>query len=88
MSATPNLRPQAELCIRGFTGGFLTAAEVIKWTDEVIVEAAKTEDWMLDLSTSGEDDRMGALHHLQAVRGEVDEAALILDPTGGFRTLH
>ena len=42
MSATPNLRPQAEFCIRGFTEGFLTAAEVIKWTDEVIVEAAKT----------------------------------------------
>ena len=43
---------------------------------------------MLDLSTSGEDDRMGVLHHLQAVRREVDETALILDPTGGFRTLH
>ena len=88
MSATPNLRPQAEFCIRGLTEGFLTAAEVIKWTDEVIVEAAKTEDWMLDLSTSGEDDRMGVLHHLQAVRREVDETALILDTTGGFRTLH
>jgi hypothetical protein len=43
---------------------------------------------MLDLSILGEDDRMGVLHHLQAVRGEVDEAALILEPTGGFRTLH
>ncbi len=76
MSTTPNLRTYAEFYIRGLTEGFITAAEVIKWADEVIVAEAKTEDWMLDISTSGEDDRMGVLHHLHAVRGEVDEAAL------------
>jgi hypothetical protein len=76
MSNPPNLRTQAEFYIRGLTGGFVTAAEVIKWADEVIVAASKTEDWMLDISTANEDDRMGVLHHLHAVQGQVDEAAL------------
>lgn len=76
MSSSPDLRTQAEFFIRGLTEGFVDAAEVIKWTDEVIVAAAKTEDWMLDISTSSEDDRMGVLHHLHAVKGEVNEAAL------------
>ena len=74
--STPNNRTLAEYYIRGLTEGFLTAADVIKWADEVIVAAPKTEDWMLDISTSSEDDRMGVLHHLHAVKGEVDEAAL------------
>lgn len=76
MSNPPNLRTQAEFYIRGLTEGFVTATEVIKWADEVIVAAAKTEDWMLDISTANEDDRMGVLHHLHAVQGQVDEAAL------------
>jgi hypothetical protein len=76
MSNPPNLRTQAEFYIRGLTEGFVTAADVIKWADEVIVAAAKTEDWMLDISTANEDDRMGVLHHLHAVQGQVDEAAL------------
>jgi hypothetical protein len=76
MSTTPNYRTLAEFYIRGITEGFVTAAEVIKWSDEVIVEAPKTEDWMLEISSSSEDDRMGVLHHLHAVKGEVDEAAL------------
>lgn len=76
MSTAPNLRTLAEFYIRGLTEGFITAAEVIKWADEVIVAAPKTEDWMLDISTSSEDDRMGVLHHLHAVKGEVDETAL------------
>ena len=66
----------AEYYIRGLTEGFVTAADVIRWADEVIVSASKTEDWMLDISTSGEDDRMGVLHHLHAVQGEIDQAAL------------
>lgn len=66
----------AEYYIRGLTEGFVTAADVIRWVDEVIVAAPKTEDWMLDISTSSEDDRMGVLHHLHAVQGEVDQAAL------------
>ncbi len=76
MSTTPNLRTFAEFYIRGLTEGFVTAAEVIAWADEVIVAAAKTEDWMIEISTAGPEDRMGVLHHLHAVQGEVDEAAL------------
>lgn len=66
----------AEYYIRGLTEGFLTAADVIAWADEVIVASAKTEDWMLDISTANTEDRMGVLHHLHAVQGEVDQAAL------------
>ncbi|MEN9841328.1 MAG: hypothetical protein RL376_1128 [Verrucomicrobiota bacterium] len=76
MSTAPNLRTLAEYYIRGLTQGFITAAEVIAWADEVIVAAAKTEDWMLDISTASPEDRMGVLHHLHAVQGTVDEAAL------------
>jgi len=76
MSNSANNRTLAEYYIRGLTEGFVTAAEVIKWADDVIVAASKTEDWMLDVSTSSEDDRMGVLHHLHAVTGTVDEAAL------------
>jgi hypothetical protein len=76
MSSTPNHRTLAEFYIRGITQGFVTAAEVIQWSDEVIVIAPKTEDWMLEISSANADDRMGVLHHLHAVQGEVDEAAL------------
>lgn len=76
MATTPDVRTLAEFYIRGLTQGFVTAAEVIKWADEVIVAAPKTEDWMLDISTSNEDDRMGVLHHLHAVPGTVNEEAL------------
>jgi hypothetical protein len=76
MSTDSNNRTLAEFYIRGLTEGFVTAAEVIKWADEVIVASPKTEDWMLDISTSGEDDRMGVLHHLHAVQGEVNQAEL------------
>ncbi len=76
MSSTPNHRTLAEFYIRGITQGFVTAAEVIKWSDEVIVAAPKTEDWMLEISSANAEDRMGVLHHLHAVQGEVDEAAL------------
>jgi len=76
MPAAPNHRTMAEYYIRGLTEGFVTAAEVIRWSDEVVVASPKTEDWMLDISTASEDDRMGVLHHLHAVQGEVDQAAL------------
>lgn len=76
MSTTPNLRTYAEYYIRGLTEGRIDASEVIAWADEVIVAEAKTEDWMLDISTSSADDRMGVLHHLHAVKGEVNEAEL------------
>ncbi len=76
MSTTANNRTLAEFYIKGLTEGFIEAAEVIAWADEVIVAAAKTEDWMLDISTCGPDDRMDVLHHLHAVKGDLDEAAL------------
>lgn len=76
MSTTANHRTLAEFYIKGLTEGFIDAAEVIAWADEVIVAAAKTEDWMLDISTCGPDDRMDVLHHLHAVKGDIDEAAL------------
>ncbi|MCF7687675.1 MAG: hypothetical protein K9N01_05175 [Cephaloticoccus sp.] len=76
MSTTPNLRTYAEYYIKGLTEGFVTAAEVIAWADQVIVAEAKTEDWMLDISTSDAEDRMGVLHHLHAVKGEIDATAL------------
>jgi len=76
MSTKPNNRTLAEFYIRGLTEGFITAAEVIAWADEVIVAADKTEDWMLDISTAGPEDRMAVLHHLHAVQGVVDEAEL------------
>lgn len=66
----------AEYFIRGLTEGSATAAEVIAWADEVIVAAAKTEDWMLDISTANADDRMGVLHHLHAVKGDIQPEAL------------
>ncbi len=76
MESTPNPKTMAEYYIRGLTEGFITAAEVIRWADEIIVAAPKTEDWMLDISTAGAEDRMAVLHHLHAVQGEVDPAAL------------
>ena len=76
MEDTPNTRTMAEYFIRGLTEGSVDPAQVITWADEVIVAAPKTEDWMLDISTANSDDRMGILHHLHAVQGEVNEAAL------------
>jgi len=76
MEATPNTRTMAEYYIRGLTEGFIEPSQVIAWADEVIVAAPKTEDWMLDISTANAGDRMGVLHHLHAVQGEIDQPAL------------
>jgi hypothetical protein len=77
MATVPNHRTMAEYFIRGLTQGMIDAAEVIAWADVVIVDAPKTEDWMLEISSSSPEDRMGVLHHLHAVQGEVDEAAVV-----------
>ncbi len=69
-------RTMAEFYIRGITEGFIEATEVIAWADEVIVAAPRTEDWMLEISTCGPGDRMAVLHHLHAVKGEINTAAL------------
>lgn len=76
METPANHRTMAEYYIRGITEGFITAAEVIAWSDEVIVAAAKTEDWMLEISSANAEDRMGVLHHLHAVQGEIQEDLL------------
>lgn len=76
METPPNHRTMAEYYIRGITEGFIMAAEVIAWSDEVIVAAAKTEDWMLEISSANAEDRMGVLHHLHAVQGEIQEDVL------------
>lgn len=76
METTPNHRTMAEYFIRGLTEGFVTAAQVIAWSDEIIAVAPKTEDWMVEISSSSPEDRMGVLHQLHEVKGEVDAAAL------------
>jgi hypothetical protein len=71
-----NYRTQAEFFIQGITKGFVEASEVIAWCDEVVAVAPKTEDWMLEISSSGPDDRMSILSQLNTVKGEVDPAEL------------
>jgi len=71
-----NYRTKAEFFIQGITQGFVEASEVIAWSDEVVTTAAKPEDWMLEISSCGPDDRMVVLSHLNTIKGEVDEAAL------------
>jgi hypothetical protein len=79
-----NYRTKAEYFIQGITKGFVEATEVIAWADEVIVAAPKTEDWMIEISTCGPDDRMKVLSHLNTVKGEVDpvELAALLKAKG------
>ena len=69
-------RTKAEYFIRGITDGFVEASEVIAWSDEVIVDADPTMDWMVEISSSGPDDRLSILSHLNTIKGTVDEAAL------------
>ena len=76
METPANHRTMAEYFIRGITEGFVTAAEVIAWSDEIVVASPKTEDWMLEISSASPDDRMGVLHHLHAVQGEVQPEVL------------
>lgn len=76
MSNPANYRTMAEYFIRGIADGSVTAAQVIAWTDEVIVVAPKTENWMLDISSSNPDDHTGVLHHLHAVQGDVQADVL------------
>lgn len=76
MDTPANHRTMAEYFIKGITDGSVTAAEVIAWADEVVVAAAKTEDWMIEISSSSAEDRMGVLHHLHAVQGEIQPDVL------------
>jgi len=67
---------KAEFYKQGLLKGSIEASEVIGWADEVIVEAPKTEDWMLEISTSGPDERMKIISQLGTVKGGVDQAEL------------
>ena len=71
-----NYRTKAEFFIQGITRGFVEAKEVIAWSDEVIVSAPKAEDWMIEISSCGPDDRMVVLSHLNTIKGEVDAVEL------------
>lgn len=79
-----NYRTKAEYYIKGITQGFVEAAEVIAWADEVIVAAPKTEDWMIEISTCGPEERMKVLSQLNTVKGEADpvELAALLKAKG------
>ena len=74
MDTPANHRTMAEYFIKGITDGSVTAAEVIAWADEVVVAAAKTEDWTT--SSASAEDRMGVLHHLHAVQGDIQPDVL------------
>jgi hypothetical protein len=71
-----NYRTKAEYFIKGITQGFVEASEVIAWCDEIVAVAPKTEDWMLEISSSGPDDRMSILSQLNTVKGEADPVEL------------
>lgn len=71
-----NYRTQAEYYIKGITAGAIDAAEVIAWSDEVIVAADKTEDWMVEISSCGADERLKVLGLLNTVQGTADAAEL------------
>lgn len=71
-----NYRTKAEYFIQGITQGFVEAAEVIAWSDEIVVDAPVTEDWMLEISSCGPDDRMVILSHLNTVKGVADPVEL------------
>jgi hypothetical protein len=79
-----NYRTKAEFYIQGITQGFVEASEVIAWCDEVVVAAATTEDWMIEISSCGPDDRMVILSHLNTVKGTADpvELAALLKAKG------
>jgi hypothetical protein len=71
-----NYATKAEFYKQGLLKGAIEASEVITWADEVIVEAPKTEDWMLEISTSGPDERMKVISQLGTVKGVVDQTEL------------
>ena len=71
-----NHRTRAEYYIKGITQGAIDATEVIAWSDEVIVAADKTEDWMVEISSCGPGDRLKILSLLNTVPGQPDAEEL------------
>jgi hypothetical protein len=82
--ASMNYRTQAEYYIKGITSGVIDAAEVIAWSDEVIVSAPKSEDWMVEISSCSADERLKVLGFLNTVQGVADpvELAALLKAKG------
>jgi hypothetical protein len=76
LTSPMNYRTKAEYYIQGITKGFVEASEVIAWSDEVVAVAPKTEDWMIEISSCGPDDRMAILGHLNTIKGDVDPTEL------------
>jgi hypothetical protein len=76
LTSVMDYQTKAEFYIQGITKGFVEATEVIAWSDEVIVAADKTEDWMLEISSCGPGDRMAVLGHLNTIKGDVDQTEL------------
>jgi hypothetical protein len=76
MSTNLNYCTKAAFYAQGITGGFIEADEIIAWADEVIVESPTMEDWMLEISTCGPNDRTTILSHLNTVKGDIDQAGL------------
>jgi hypothetical protein len=79
-----NYRTKAEYFIKGITQGVVDASEVIAWSDEAVTAAAKPEDWMIEISSCGPDDRLVILSHLNTVPGVADpvELAALLKAKG------
>jgi len=71
-----NYRTQAEFFIKGITQGAIEAAEVIAWSDEVIVSAAVSQDWMVEISSCGAEDRLKVLGLLNTIPGTADPVEL------------
>lgn len=71
-----NYRTKAEYYIKGITSGAIDAAEVIAWSDEIIVSAPKAEDWMVEISSCTPDERLKVLGFLNTVKGEADPVEL------------
>jgi len=76
MSSTPNYATIAKAYVTGLTEGRIDPAEVITWADELLCNDPDTQDWMIEVSTAGADDRVGVVQQLNTVKGEVDEVAL------------
>jgi hypothetical protein len=84
LTSPMNYRTKAEYYIQGITKGFVEASEVIAWSDEVVAVAPKTEDWMIEISSCGPDDRMAILGHLNTIKGDLepDELSQLLKAKG------
>lgn len=52
----------------------MEAAEVLAWSDEAVTAADKTEDWMVEISSCGPNDRTLVLSQNNTIKAEADAA--------------